>query len=74
MTVTNRILRAIRNSGGRFFGLYTKGGETLNAQLVGETNAFVTVYDRNAFANRKFAKTSLVGVRIGGGTIGSTTN
>lgn len=74
MTNTNqRVLRAIRNSGGRFFGLYTKNGETLNAQYVNESDAYVTVYDRNAYVERKFAKTSLTGARIGGSVIGSTT-
>lgn len=74
MTNTNqKVLRAIRNSSGRFFGLYTKSGETLNAQYVSESDAYVTVYDRNAYEERKLAKTSLVGARIGGSAIGSTT-
>jgi hypothetical protein len=57
-------MRAIRNTKGRFFGLYTSQGETLNAQLSGETDNYVKVYDRNAGVNRKFAKTSICGVRI----------
>lgn len=73
MTATNRrVLRAIRNSGGQFFGLYTKAGESLNAQLVDESNSYVTVFDRNNYTERRFAKTSLAGVRIGGSSIGAT--
>jgi hypothetical protein len=56
---TKRIVKAISASGGRFFGLTTRQGETLNAQFVRETPRYVVVRDRNAQENRKFAKTSL---------------
>ena len=62
--VNTRVMRAIRNTKGRFFGLYTSQGETLNAQLSGETDNYVKVYDRNAGEDRTFAKTSICGVRI----------
>ena len=70
-TQQNKIMKAIRNSKGRFFGLYTKGGEALNAQFVAETPQYVTVYDRNAKLKRKFAKTSLNGLKLQGSKIGS---
>ena len=57
-------MRAIRNTRGRFFGLYTTQGESLNAQLMGETDNYVQVYDRNAGVERKLAKTSICGVRL----------
>ena len=57
-------MSAIRNSKGRFFGLYTSQGESLNAQLMAETDKYVQVYDRNSGLARKFAKTSVCGVRI----------
>jgi len=57
-------MRAIRNTKGRFFGLYTTQGESLNAQLVGETDDYVQVYDRNAGVDRRLAKTSICGVRV----------
>jgi len=57
-------MRAIRNSKGRFFGLYTSQGESLNAQLMTETENYVKVYDRNSGEARKFAKSSVCGVRI----------
>jgi|TARA_R100000152_G_C6779349_1_gene210904 hypothetical protein len=57
-------MRAIRNTRGRFFGLYTTQGEAMNAQLMGETDKYVQVYDRNAGENRKLAKTSICGVRL----------
>jgi hypothetical protein len=62
--VNNRVIKAIRNTKGRFFGLYTSQGETLNAQLMGESNNYVQVYDRNAGIDRKFAKASICGVRV----------
>jgi hypothetical protein len=57
-------MKAIRNARGRFFGLYTTQGESLNAQLVGETDNYVQIYDRNAGVDRKLAKTSICGVRL----------
>lgn len=62
--MNTRVMRAIRNSKGRFFGLYTSQGESLNAQLMGETDKYVQVYDRNSRESRRFAKTSVCGVRI----------
>lgn len=52
-------LNAIRNSKGRFFGLYTKQGEAINAQFRGETDAYVDVYDRNSHRTRRIAKSSI---------------
>ena len=52
-------LKAIRATKGRFFGLQTTQGETLNAQFLGETNNYITIFDRNARFNRRLAKTSL---------------
>ena len=62
--VNTRVMKAIRDSKGRFFGLYTSQGESVNAQLMGETDNYVQVYDRNAGVNRKLAKTSICGVRL----------
>ena len=52
-------------SRGRFFGMTTKQGETLNAQFVNETPRYVVVRDRNAKEIRKFAKTSLKSLSMG---------
>lgn len=70
-TQLNRIMKAIRSSKGRFFGLYTKTGEAINAQLVSESPSYVTVYDRNQYKNRKLAKTSLTGLKLQGKRIGA---
>ena len=70
-TTQNRIVSAIRSSKGRFFGLYTKSGEAINAQFISETPSYVTVYDRNKSSSRKFAKTSLKGLKLKGRNIGS---
>ena len=59
-----RVMKAIRSSKGRFFGLYTSPGEPLNAQLMKETTDYVQVYDRNSKKSRRFAKSSVCGVRI----------
>lgn len=65
MNKTNRIVKAISTSKGRFFGLTTQQGETLNAQFVRETPKYVVVRDRNAKEIRKFAKTSLKTLSMG---------
>lgn len=52
-------LKAIRETKGRFFGLYTTQGEVVNAQFLGETSNYITIFDRNARFNRRLAKTSL---------------
>ncbi len=65
MNKTNRIVKAISASKGRFFGLTTQQGETLNAQFVRETPKYVVVRDRNAKEIRKFAKTSLKTLSMG---------
>lgn len=55
-------LKAIRATRGRFFGLKTVQGEVLNAQFLGETNDYITIFDRNNCLNRRLAKTSLASV------------
>ena len=55
---------ALRSSRGRYFGLDTVQGETINARFVGETNCYMTVYDRNADQFRSFSKKSISKVRI----------
>jgi len=68
--MSRTVLKAIRNSKGRFFGLYTKQGESLNAQLQSETDKTIMVYDRNSKRSRRFSKTSIAGVRSGSKTFG----
>ena len=65
MSKTKRIVNAMSVSRGRFFGMTTKQGETLNAQFVNETPRYVVVRDRNAKEIRKFAKTSLKSLSMG---------
>jgi hypothetical protein len=59
--VNLRVMKAIRNSKGRFFGLYTKQGESLNAQLQSETDQTIVVYDRNFNRTRRFSKAAFLG-------------
>lgn len=58
-------LNVIRGTRGRFFGLRTSQGETLNAQFRGETDSYIQVFDRNNGLLRRFAKTSLDKVSFG---------
>ena len=58
--VNTRVMKAIRNTKGRFFGLYTTQGTAMNAQLMGETDNYVNVYDRNAGVSRRLAKPVLL--------------
>lgn len=59
------ILNTIRSTRGRFFGLLTTQGETLNAQFRGETNSYIKIFDRNNGVNRRLAKTSIDKVSFG---------
>lgn len=68
----NQIMGAIRQSKGRFFGLYTKQGESINARFVNESPSYVSIYDRNNGLQRKLAKSSVIGVRISERSVGST--
>ncbi len=54
---------------GRFFGLETKQGNKLSAQLLNETNKYVTINDMKAKMQRKIAKDSITSVTVGGQTI-----
>lgn len=65
MRKTNRIVKTMKQSGGRFFGLRTKDGASYNAQFINETPSYVVIHDRNAGMRRKFAKTSLTGLKMG---------
>lgn len=56
---TVNLFSRIANSKGRFFGLYLKNGETLNAQYRNQTASYLTVYDRTSKMLRKFRKTSV---------------
>ena len=69
---TNRVIETILNSRGRYFGLYTKSGDSLNARFVQETPSYVTVYDRNRNSLRKFLKSNISGVYFQGSSVGET--
>lgn len=52
-------LEAMKQTGGRFFGLYLKGGEAINAQFRRETEKTVFVYDRNNGKHRQINKSKI---------------
>lgn len=64
-TKQSSAIKSIANSKGRFFGLYTNQGTVHNAQFIGQTDKYITVYDRNLRRNIKLAKTSVKSVNIG---------
>lgn len=66
----NNIVKAMRNSKGRFFGLTTKTGDRINAQFVDETPSTVVIYDRNRFLHRRLNKTSLKRLAMGSVQVG----
>lgn len=67
---TEKIVSAMRNSNGRFFGLQTNSGERVNAQYCYETPSTVVIYDRNKFAHRRLNKSSLSRLGMGQVQIG----
>ena len=64
-TRQDKIVKAMRTSRGRFFGLTTTQGSSVNARFVSESPSYINVYDRNSNENRKIAKSSLAGLRLG---------
>lgn len=72
MSNNNRkVVSALRNSAGKFCGLYTKQGESINAKFCGETPSYVKVIDNRTGNLRTISKKSLVGLRTGGAVIGA---
>ena len=64
-TSINKIVSAMRSSRGRFFGLKTTQGYSVNGRFVSETPYYVRVFDRNRCRNLTIAKSSLSGYRQG---------
>jgi hypothetical protein len=50
---------AMKQTKGRFFGLYLKSGEVINAQFRHETPKTVSVFDRNNSRQRLINKSSI---------------
>lgn len=61
-----KLRNALSGLRGRFFGLTTTQGETLNVQLLEETPFYIVARDNNSGLVRKFAKTSVKRISIGG--------
>ena len=57
--LSSNLIENITNTKGRFFGLYLRNGEVLNAQYRSQTNSYITVYDRAAKTMRKLRKSSV---------------
>lgn len=61
-------INVIEKSRGRYFGLSTKQGGTMNARFIGSTDKYIRVYDRNDKREVKLAKASVDTVNYGGQT------
>jgi len=68
-TSINKIVSAMRSSRGRFLGLKTTQGNSVNGRFVSETPCYVRVFDRNLGKNLTIAKSSLVSCRKDGEVI-----
>jgi hypothetical protein len=64
-TRQNQIVNAMRSSRGRFFGLTTTQGSSVNGRFVSESPKYIIVYDRHNNEQRKIAKSSLANLRLG---------
>jgi hypothetical protein len=64
-TETQKVLvQAMKSSKGRFFGLYLKNGDCINAQFRSETPKTVVVYDRNRKTTQRVYKESIAGLNM----------
>lgn len=54
-----KVVSAMKQTKGRFFGLYLKSGESINAQFRRETPKTVSIYDRSGSRNRLINKSSI---------------
>jgi hypothetical protein len=61
---TPSLFERITNTGGRFFGLYLKNGERINAQYRSESDRYLMVYDRNNLRNRRILKTQVASATV----------
>lgn len=61
---TTNLIQNIANTKGRFFGLYLRSGEVLNAQYRSQTNSYITVYDRASRSVRKLHKSSVASATV----------
>lgn len=68
-TSNKRLNNALSTLNGRFFGLVTKQGEVINAQLASSSNEYITVLVSNNRFQRKFAKSSIASISVGGKTL-----
>jgi hypothetical protein len=62
--VAPTLFERLTNTGGRFFGLYLKSGECINAQYRSQSDRYLMVYDRNRVRNRRILKTQVAGASV----------
>ena len=63
-TTSANLIQNITNTKGRFFGLYLRNGEVLNAQYRSQTNSYITVYDRTSRSVRRLRKSSVASATV----------
>lgn len=61
---TPSLFERLTNTKGRFFGLYLKNGERINAQYRSQSDRYLMVFDRNKVRNRRILKTEVTGATV----------
>lgn len=67
--MSNKLQNTLSGLRGRFFGIKTSQGESINAQLVSVTPSYINVWDRNSDRFRRLAKTSIYSLSVAGKTV-----
>lgn len=63
-SINEKAVKAMKESRGRFFGMYLNSGEVFNAQFRKETPQTVVVFDRSSKQERRINKASIRHVNI----------
>jgi hypothetical protein len=61
-------IKVMENSRGRFIGVATTQGATMNARYIGSTDNYVRLFDRNSKQEVKMKKSSVASVTYAGET------
>lgn len=61
---TTSLFDRLTKTGGRFFGLYLRNGEKINAQYRSQSDRYLMVYDNNKVRNRRILKSEVIGATV----------
>ena len=63
---TSKLQKVLSKTGGRFFGLHTRKGESINAQSATVTPCFVNLVDNNTGLTRRIPHADVSHITVGG--------